>query len=130
MTMADERRKKELRTKIFRRIGIVMLIVFVTFVSRGVMGVFKKNQIAMTAREAQFRRLDRLSTRHGELTTAVRRLESERGLEEELRSSFPVALPGEGVVVITEEPSSAIKETTKKNVTQTFFERIRGWFIR
>lgn len=44
-----------------------------------------------------------LEARREELAEQVRYLESERGIEAELRRQFDVALPGEQVVVIVEE---------------------------
>ena len=46
-----------------------------------------------------------LETRRNELEQRVRYLESERGMEAEMRRQFDVTLPGEQVVVIVEDES-------------------------
>lgn len=58
-------------------------------------------------RETAEKAVIELETRKRLLEEEVRYLQDERGIEAELRRQFDVALPGEEVVVITEEATIA-----------------------
>ncbi len=69
----------------------------------------------MAARRAEAEAdLATLQVREAELKDKVEYLESERGMEAEMRRNFDVAQPGEQVVIILdeEESDSAIKPLT------------------
>ena len=130
MGVKDERRKKRAREKLTRRVIIVALVVILVGVSRGTWNVFKKNQRANTSRAQQLRELEGLQERRDELAAQVSSLESDRGLEEELRTSFPVAADGEGVVVVTEEVGEEEGEVVETRQSVGFFNRIKDFFSR
>ena len=75
---------------------------------------FTRYQVAVEMadrREAAEVSVEELELRKRQLEAQVRYLEDERGIEAELRRQFDVALPGEEVVVITEENSTSTEQT-------------------
>lgn len=109
-----------------------MALVLVVLVGRGTWDVFKKNQVATNSRIDQLELLRDLESRRDELAAEVSRLESRRGLEEELRTSFPVSAPGEGVVVVSEEVPLEERVSVRESefVTTSWWKRVKNWFAR
>lgn len=73
-------------------------------------------------REVSEAAVEELEVKKRQLEAQVRYLEDERGIEAELRRQFDVALPGEEVIVITEQLA-----TTSDSVVQPLPER-RPWY--
>lgn len=63
-----------------------------------------------------------LKNRKSELEATVRRLQTEAGIEEEIRSKFPVQKPGENAVMIVEEQAKADNLTANNSLS--FFQKI------
>jgi len=130
MGIKEERQKKRAQQRRMRRLWMLVAIVLVVLVGRGTWDVFKKNQRATGSRADQLAQLRSLQSRRDELTAEVARIESPRGLEEELRTSFPVAALGEGVVVVSEEPIDENVVTIPVPAKSTWWSRIKGLFLR
>jgi cell division protein FtsB len=84
------------------------------------------------ASEMSDRRLDveaqvaELRERQIEMVEEVNYLESERGVEAEMRRQFDVALPGEQVVVIVEDETKGLE--VKPLSTTTPYTKQRAWY--
>ncbi len=63
-----------------------------------------------------------LKNRKSELEATVKRLQTEAGIEEEIRSKFPVQKPGENAVMIVE--GEAKSENLTANSSLGFFQKI------
>jgi cell division protein FtsB len=128
MGMKEEKRRRELRSKILRRILILFLLCILWVCIRGTWSVYQKNNIAVASKKRQEEAHAALVLRKSELSDEVGRLESERGIEEEIRTSFPVSLPGEGVVVVTSEKIDEQKVENNDITEDGFLEKIKNWF--
>tara|TARA_B100000745_G_scaffold290137_1_gene228812 strand:+ start:17749 stop:18126 length:378 start_codon:yes stop_codon:yes gene_type:complete len=98
---------QEKRTRyriIFGRIGILVLLVTVAFFAKGVWGVYEKARFAREARDAARNELTNLTTRETALSSEIRRLETQRGLEEEIRQKYDVGRRGEQMIVLVDAP--------------------------
>lgn len=131
MSVKEDRRKKRRQETIKRRVILLVLVILVVLLSRSTWGVFEKNRRAGDSRSEQLKQLQDLTKRRDELQAQVDRLDTDRGLEEALRTSFPVAADGEGVVVVTEEVSKEEKEAAVlETKNPSFFQRIKNFFQR
>ena len=101
----NERRKRKFSLKSY---GVALgLIALIVFLAKPVWGVYQKER-AVRAEERETRReLNTLLERKAFLETEVARLSSGRGIEEEVRTKFPVAQPGEEVIVVVDEEGTA-----------------------
>lgn len=94
-----------------RKIGAIGLLALVTFFfARGALRMYFRYEEASTASTAAAKELETLKERKAQLEVDTDRLNSERGLEEELRRRYGVARPGEGVIEITEPAASTSTE--------------------
>jgi len=94
---------------------LILLIVLNGFLVRGVWRVYQKSQIAGDNYLSAKERLDILTTRQKVLTDRLASLQTERGLEEQIRGNFSVVKPGEKVVVIVDTPTSTASTTESGN---------------
>ena len=94
---------------------LILLIVLNGFLVRGVWRVYQKSQIAGDNYLSAKERLDILTIRQKVLTDRLASLQTERGLEEQIRGNFSVVKPGEKVVVIVDTPTSTASTTESGN---------------
>ena len=119
--MREFQERRVLRKIIFSRFAFVFLMVVLGFM------VYSTVKIYLRSREANFvnqmveKEIEELRTKRAGLSAAIKRLESEGGQEEEIRSRFPVQKPGEKAIVIVEEEK---KENLPKQSPSGFFPRI------
>ena len=109
-----------------KRYGIAVgLIALIVFLSKPVWGVYQKER-AVRAEERETREeLETLLARKVFLEAEVARLSSGRGIEEEVRTKFPVSRPGEEVIVVVDEERIA---TSSANPSSGFWNRLRAFF--
>lgn len=119
----NKRQKKKYSLK--RYVTAAGLIVFIAFFAGPVWGVYEKER-AVRAEERETRKeLETLLARKAFLEAEVERLKSERGIEEEVRTKFPVSKPGEDVIVIVDEEAAA---TSSVSASGGFWNRVRAFF--
>ncbi|MEK7509567.1 MAG: septum formation initiator family protein [Patescibacteria group bacterium] len=116
-----EQRRDPMRL-LWKRLGMVVLLVLVALGIRSVWGVYQKAQESRQLRIEAEARLDDLQQREAELRSDIAALKSDRGVEEELRERYDLAHEGEGVIVIV-EPPAFVQESHP-----SAFQRFKGWF--
>ena len=116
--------------KIFIRIGlwvvIVMLVAAVLFMGVAVWDVREKELSARHDKLQAESQFNALKERYEALKERTARLETERGVEEELRERFLVAKEGEEVIILVDAPPQALD--TDIPAPKGIWDTIRGWF--
>tara|TARA_Y100000310_G_scaffold209049_1_gene209682 strand:- start:2122 stop:2475 length:354 start_codon:yes stop_codon:yes gene_type:complete len=107
------------------KIGVLFLILIATvFISRSTWSIYQKNNIVREKRNDATQEFLELSGRHSELTSYIDGLQSERGLEEEVRKKFQVSKPGEYTVVLLDP----VTDDKVKSDEESLWEKIKSWF--
>jgi len=88
---------------LYSKVSIAILVIVLFFVGKSVLSAYKKYSISREASVETEERLDELEERKHDLSTKLEDLNTDRGVEEELRNRFQVAKPGEKVLIIVEE---------------------------
>lgn len=109
---------------LFSSVSVIALATALFFSIRGLIPIYERYSQARTLRQAAEERLASLEKRRQELGTALERLTSARGFEEEVRKRFGVVRPGEGVIEIVDTPVSASGTVERRS----FLERILDLF--
>ena len=136
--MADYQQRREIREARDRlsRLLLSPLAIIVTFavcllIARSTWEVYKKERHASDRAADEERSRDELLAQKQRLLSDIARLGSRRGVEEELRTKYDVAKPGERVIIVVENEAVA---TTTATSTPSFGERfwsmVRGFFVR
>lgn len=101
--MKEFRQKHIIKQRIYSKPVIFLLIVILIFIANGTWNVFKKshqsNQKLIIAEE----NLVELEKKRDTITEEIKRLETNVGVEEEIRSKFDLAREGEKTIVIVDE---------------------------
>ncbi len=109
-----------------RTAGFLLCLLLVTFLfARGAWRMYSRFLEARTAERGAQAELEMLQAHRDEIARDTERLSSNRGLEEELRRRYGVALPGEGVIEIHELANA----TTSQEVPQSPLQKLFNWFF-
>lgn len=108
--------------------GILVIVVTAFFGSLAAWEVFQKERLVRSERDRVEENLTNLEARKEALETTLEALDTERGLEEEVRKKFPLAKPGEEVIVLLDakDPSVDSRTSSRNSIWQSFL----GWFGR
>jgi len=100
--------KRWVRSFIFGKIGLIILAIIFTVFARGTWGVYEKARFAKENREQSEQNLRELEERERALEEELVRLNTSRGLEEEIRHKFDVGRDGEQLVVLVDAPEPEV----------------------
>ena len=90
---------------------LILLIIATFFLSVSVWGLYEKNHYAQVNLAEVRARVQALEVRKARLSATVVRLATPEGEEVEIRSRFPVALPGEQVLSMVDATSAPATST-------------------
>jgi len=97
---------------VYQRLIILALFLAFVVLARAVWGLWQKNRLAETNLAVATVQLDKLIARKTMLENKIKRLETQRGFEEEIRANFAVVKPGERVINIIDNTKSTITATS------------------
>jgi len=123
--MVDFQQKKNIRKVMYSRITIFIFFIIVIFLVREVYDIYKKERMSAKSVASVEENYNDLKNRQNMLKSEIERLNTDKGIEEEIRSKFSVAKPGETVVVVIDSSSST--STDSESVEKGFWNKIFGW---
>ena len=91
-----------IRKILYAPVTLIVLVVLFVVALRAAIGAYQNERQNHMVFEAEQREFTELSNREAFLSVEMARLQSPRGMEEELRNQFPVAKEGENMVIIVE----------------------------
>ncbi len=127
--MFDFYEKRKIKQRLYSWPVLILLVVITSFLLNGVWGVFLKERQTYINKHQRLSYLSGLEVRKNALENEINRLNSERGVEEEIRKKYEVAKEGEKVIVIIEPPSSDTnnKKSEDTSVFSSFLSTIIFW---
>jgi cell division protein FtsB len=118
------KRTRNKKKKIYVYSTIVILAVLLFFVGRGVSGIYEKNRVSAQRRADLNAELKELQDRRDELESMIDSLQTERGLEEEIRTKFQVSKPGEKSVILVDPDTSGEEEDVEEKSAWESFKNL------
>lgn len=117
------------RSRLYSKVTLGVLFIVALLFAHGVWGVYTKAYLASERRTHAESELEELLEKQESLTEGIRRLETERGIEEEIREKYRMVKEGEEMVVIidevgTQEEQTAVALPATKGVFGRFLEKI------
>ena len=119
--------RKKIRKIVYSKVTLFVLTGVLFVVSVGAWRVHQKALVAMTERDISARALADSESRMKELQISLARLNSNQGMEEEVRQKYTVALPGEEVVVVVDENAKK-SENGEVPVSNGWWQKILSFF--
>ncbi len=126
--MIDFQQKKQIKNIIYSKVFFLFLLILVIFLGRSTYDIYIKSKFSYDNYIKVKRDYDSLIARRAMLESEIDRLKTENGVEEEIRSKFNVAKPGETVVTIINNTSST--STNEKGVDTNFWSSVLSFFYK
>lgn len=123
--MLDIQQKRKLRSFLYHKGTLAVLFVFVLLMVHSTWVVYEKKVESEQLMNLSKQRVDELNKRDHDLDYKINRLDTEVGIEEEIRSKFTVTKENENVVVVVPRVSEEASSTPKK---PSFFTRFLNLF--
>mgnify|MGYP001563470888 CR=1 len=121
----DFQRKRQIKSILYSKLFLVILLVLIFFLGRSTFDIYQKSKLSYNNYIKVKRDYDSIEARKAMLESEINRLATDNGIEEEIRSKFNVAKPGETVVIIIDKNSTS---TDIDNVKRDFWSSFWGIF--
>lgn len=123
--MQDFQQRKKVRRKLYSRNAVIILAIVTIFLVRGAYEVMqKKHQSEVALLDAQSE-LKEAQAHEAELAADRGLLDSDAGVEREIREKYSVAKPGEHVAIIVDTAPTTTATTTQP---ESVWTKIGNWF--
>lgn len=116
---------KRLFARILLWAALLVAAVLLLFLGTDTWSVYSKNQETANASAAESNQLSELQTRENTLSAQLNALNTARGMDAEMRETYPVAKSGEEVIVLTNTPPAA---TGGAKTSGGFWQWLTGLF--
>ncbi|HEY0220752.1 MAG TPA: septum formation initiator family protein [Candidatus Paceibacterota bacterium] len=123
--MLDIQQKRKLRGVIYNKFSLIGLGLLVVFFIHSTWGVYQKKEESKRLVETSEENLNKLREREKDISSKINYLDTQDGLEEEIRSKFSVAKENESMVVVVQGNEKVATTTSEK---MTFWQKIKNFF--
>ncbi len=114
--MLDFQQKRTIRRAMYSRVTIITMLVFVLILIKSTYGIYQKEQLSADTFNATQKQYNGLKNQETMLNSEIAKLKTNEGIEEEIRSKFDVAKPGETVVVVLDNQKSSADSGADQNL--------------
>lgn len=125
--MIDFQQKKQFKKIIYSKVFFVVFLILIIFLGRSTYDIYKRQNLSATNYSGVKKNYDGVKERKDMLEFEIERLKTDVGVEEEIRSKFNVAKPGETVVTIIAGKGTS---TDASNEKSSFWSSFWGMFTR
>jgi cell division protein FtsB len=101
--MREFEKKRKFKKRIYSKFTIVILIVILLFLISGTFHIYQKAKQSEQQLEVAQHKLDELQAQHEKLQEKIEEIQSDVGIEEQLRTKFYLAKDGEKAVFIIDK---------------------------
>ena len=98
--MTDFQKKRKFKKIIYSKLSFAVLFILIFFLGKATYNIYQKSKFSSENYTAVNQEYSELKDRHNMLKSEIERLNTDSGVEEEIRGKFNVAKPGETIVTI------------------------------
>jgi len=124
--MIDFQQKRQIKKVIYSKVSFVILLILVILLGKATYNIYTKSRLSSESYNETKKDYESLKARKDMLESEINRLKTDTGIEEEIRSKFNVAKPGETVVVVIDGSSST--STNANSSKGSFWSSFWGMF--
>lgn len=110
----------------YSKFTLFVILLLIIFLAKGVWGLYQREKLSRDNLLVSKKNYDELVLRKEYLEKKIERLNTEEGVEEEIRDKYSVVKPGEIAVVIVDDTTSTkskVGQVEDKNWWQKIFGR-------
>lgn len=123
--MREFEQKRKVRKILYSRTMIFVLFVVFIFLAHATWNVYQKERLSKRNLEQVAEESRRLQAREDSIRTSVNYLQTDKGVESEIRSKFRAVKAGEQVAIIINDE---IKKDIQRVQKETFWMKIVNFF--
>lgn len=124
--MFDFHEKRKFKRLLYSKATLMILGLIIVWLSFVVWSMYKKERDTGIKRMEQREILNEMRERETTLQNEIDRLNTEKGIEEEIRSKFEVGKEGEKVIIVVDNPKE--KSALKAGLKKSFWQKLFDWF--
>lgn len=124
--MKDFQQRKKIRKILYSRNVVIVLGIITILLVRGAYGVMEKNIESKKNVVLLEKQLEEARNKNADLTKKISILNTDEGVESEIRQKFSVSKEGEQVAVIV-DPKVSLEEPPSPK--KGFWGQMGGWFF-
>jgi cell division protein FtsB len=124
--MFNYQQKKQIRKVIYSKITLLILFIFIIILSKACYGIYQKQKISEQNLEIVEEEYYSLNSRKDVLESEIDKLNTEEGIEREIRSKFNVSKPGEIMINIVDDNKNISNDDS--NQKKSFWDNIINIF--
>lgn len=122
----DFEQKRKLKRYLYSKPALVVLTLIFLFVAKATWNVYDKVEISQDNLSMAERELDKLKVRKEALASQIEYLQSEQGVEAEIRQKFRLVKEGEEIAVIIDDDITLPTASTTEN--KSLWQSFKGLF--
>jgi len=126
--MEDFKKKRTFKRRLYSKLVLIVLLIIFIFVLRGAWDIYKKATSSQEKLRVAQETHVTLETKKASIEEQIARLETETGIEEEIRSKFDVVRDGEHIIVIVDAEQDATTTVETRGGVRGFFTTLFSWF--
>lgn len=126
--MLEFQEKRKIRNLMYSKTSVVVLLIIMFFMGKGVYGVYSKQQASQENFDRVEVSLEDLKDREKMLKIEIERLNTEKGIENEIRDKYNVVLPNEEIIMIVDKNATGSNNNSGTPNTKSFWQKMFGWF--
>lgn len=123
--MHEFQQKQKIRRILYSRNSLIVIAIITTFFLRGAWGVWQKQKESEVKLKETEAALALAQNRQTVLTQNIERLNTQEGVEHEIRERFSVKKPGEDVILVVEPEQATSGEVTE---SKSSWSKVVSWF--
>ncbi len=123
--MREFQQERFFKKMLFSNVTIIILSMFILILLRSTVGLYEKRNDIVLEKNKKEEEMKDEETKLNVALEKKRFLESPRGKEEYLRTTFPVAKEGEGVIIVYDDKKEVVSEVKKELSTN---EKLKHFF--
>jgi len=125
--MLDFQQKRKARSLMYNKITLIILSVVVLIALHSTWSVYQKKRVSEEMKNISSGYVEELRVRSEELKSKIDRLDTEVGVEEEIRSRFSVVKERENMVVVVPNEEEPVSTTSS---SKGLWAKMRHFFSK
>jgi len=116
--MRELQQRQKMRSRLYSIPALLALLIFAIFVAKGTVSVVQKEQESASDVQALKQKITTLTSEQANMKEDIANLNTQAGIDEEIKTKFNVSEPGEHVAILVDP----------RNSTSTGATSSRAWY--
>lgn len=123
--MMEFQEKRKLKSFMYSRVTILLLIVVIVWLAGSVWSVYKKQDMTKDNLSKVAASLEALQVRERMLSSEIEKLKTESGVEQEIREKYNLVKEGEEVIVVVNKEADSDSQLGSTQIG--FWQKVLDW---